>query len=402
MNNIRRLVFLGLVVGTLTGLTPQQIIYVSKVEKNTVNKYLNRFVTVANHIVVTQEPVLGAKESKKIVLSENEPLYFFESHGVTPASCVENICWSKTEVHQHGSFFLGALNNSEITSSLARLNIEMDFSTSLRQQDISQEFLKEKLEILAGEREFNGKLISERQSVEGKKIAREFLKKEFLALGFNVIEQAFEGRRGARGVNLIAEKAGSTSRFWVVSAHYDSMKTAGADDDATGIVTMLAVAAHLAERELKTGIKFVAFDLEEAGLLGSEAFMEDFVKNNRVTEVVGDIQLEMTGYDSNGDGHVHIIDCEENSSGQITKLIEKVITQESLKLKKVSACTNRSDHSVFWERGLPAIVMSENFFGGDGNPCYHRSCDKVNLINFNFMQMISMSILESVLVLVNQ
>jgi hypothetical protein len=64
----------------------------------------------------------------------------------------------------------------------------------------------------------------------------------------------------------------------------------------------------------------------------------------------------------------------------------QTISRDGIPLKKIDACTNRSDHAVFWEYDRPAIVVSQNFFGGDGNPCYHRTCDTVQKVNWTYME----------------
>ena len=97
------------------------------------------------------------------------------------------------------------------------------------------------------------------------------------------------------------------------------------------------------------------------------------------------INLEMTGYDSDDNGDFHAIDCNENSSSDLTQLLLTTIGAMGLPLTKTNACTNRSDHAVFWDYDRPAIVLSQNFFGGDGNPCYHRACDTVTKVNFSYM-----------------
>ena len=51
-------------------------------------------------------------------------------------------------------------------------------------------------------------------------------------------------------------------------------------------------------------------------------------------------------------------------------------------------------------QGKPAIVVSENFFGGDGNPCYHQSCDKVDKVNFDYMTRLTTALARAVAELV--
>ncbi len=102
---------------------------------------------------------------------------------------------------------------------------------------------------------------------------------EFKALGYVVEEDPFIFN-GRPYRNIIATKEGISKREnWVlVGAHYDAVAgSPGADDNASGVAVMLAVARALGPRP---GIKFVAFTLEEPQpnsvefLIGSKHFVK--------------------------------------------------------------------------------------------------------------------------------
>jgi hypothetical protein len=251
--------------------------------------------------------------------------------------------------------------------------------------------LKQRLSQLAGIQPVtvNGeaKTITERGSLGNKALARAFLKEQLTASGFVVSEHNY-----GSGKNLIAEKTGTDpSKFLVLSAHLDSVHNAGADDDGSGIVSAWSIAEYLANQNPKHTIRFVAFDEEELGLIGSEKYAASLAAKGGFDGFLGDLNIEMTGYDSNQDGAIHIIDCNEGNSGLLTAAVEASIRQQNLPLKKIAACTNRSDHASFWQYDQPAIVVSQNFFGrpADANPCYHRSCDKPDILNFDYMAKIT-------------
>jgi len=231
------------------------------------------------------------------------------------------------------------------------------------------------------------KTITERGSLANKTIARAFLKEQLTAAGFVVSEHNY-----GSGKNLIAERTGSDpSKFLILSAHLDSVHNAGADDDGTGIVSAWSIAEYLASQNLKHTVRFVAFDEEEFGLIGSEKYAASLANKGGFSGFLGDLNMEMTGYDSNQDGAIHIIDCNEGTSKLLTTAVEASIRQQNLALKKIDACTNRSDHASFWQYDQPAIVVSQNFFGrpADANPCYHKSCDKPDILNFAYMAKIT-------------
>jgi Zn-dependent M28 family amino/carboxypeptidase len=221
-----------------------------------------------------------------------------------------------------------------------------------------------------------------RATNDNKTKARAWLRANYETLGYTVTEHRYSS-----GVNLIAEKKSEhpvDDQIFMVTGHLDTVQTAGADDDGSGVISSLSVARALREIHIGRTIRFVAFDEEERGLLGSAAYARELQKNGEISKV-SVLNIEMTGYDSDNNGDFHTIDCNENSSPQLSRALLSAIAAEGIKLKKVDACTTRSDHAVFWDYNRPAIVISQNFFGGDGNPCYHRTCDTVAKVNFDYM-----------------
>lgn len=235
-------------------------------------------------------------------------------------------------------------------------------------------------------REFSGELplpsgrILERGSARGREAGQAYLKAEFSKLGLAVEEQCFTAA-SYKGCNIIGIKPGKTDKVVVVSAHADSEKNAGADDNGTGIAALLAIAKSMGGTSWNSTLHFVGFDLEERGLLGSKAYVKEQIKLK--TSLKGNVNLEMLGYDSDNDGAFHVIDCKRKDSLELVNLVKQSAT-ETNKLKVTSYCTNRSDHASFWNAGIPAVVISQNFFGGDGNPCYHAACDRFDKINTTY------------------
>jgi hypothetical protein len=84
-----------------------------------------------------------------------------------------------------------------------------------------------------------------------------------------------------QGVNLVARIPGTVApaQHILVSAHYDHLGVRGgktyfgADDNASGVAALLAVAAHFKAHPPRHSILIVAFDAEEKGLRGARAFV---------------------------------------------------------------------------------------------------------------------------------
>ena len=175
----------------------------------------------------------------------------------------------------------------------------------------------------------------------------------------------------------------------IVSSHLDSMKNAGADDNGSGTIAALMIATALKDVALDYSIKFIAFDQEENGLVGSGAYVGDMSSAGQLKEVIGVLNLDVVGYDSDNDGRIHLIDCNENSSSQLAGIATAVLAKKQLPLTIEPYCTNRSDHASFWKYDVPAILLSENYFKGDPNPCMHKACDTMSNINVDYMTAIT-------------
>ncbi len=256
--------------------------------------------------------------------------------------------------------------------------------------DVDRAFLEQKVAEFSGAKSFEtgsgSARIMERGSDAGRLLARKWIREQFESIGYVVTEHTYRGRF-SEGVNLVAEKAGKNSaRSLILSAHYDSVGNAGADDNGAGVVAMLGVAQGLKNTLLDINLKMVFFDQEEKGLVGSKAYVDFLKSSGELGQVVGNINFEMLGFNGRKDGAFHVIDCNENTSARLSQgFLEVLNSQPDLELHRVKACTNRSDHASFWRYGKPAVVVSQNFFGGDGNPCYHEACDKVDRMDFDYM-----------------
>lgn len=248
---------------------------------------------------------------------------------------------------------------------------------------ISTDFLKQKLS------QFSGAVptmvdgmqvtISERGSARGRNLALKWLAQEYAALGYQVKTESFSG-----GANFVAERAGTEGgKYFVLSSHIDSVGNAGANDDGSGTITVLAIAHALKDVRLKHSLRILGFDREEDGLIGSQAYVEG-LKNRE--NFLGNFQFDMVATNGRKDGRFHIIDCDRQDSKPLTTKIMNAAQALRLPLKRVAACTEASDHASFWQEGLASVVISENFFGGDSDPCYHSRCDKLDSrLDFGYM-----------------
>ena len=132
-------------------------------------------------------------------------------------------------------------------------------------------------------------------------------------------------------------------------------------------------------------IKIIFFTGEEQGLFGSAAYTQDHAMGG----IFGVLNLDMFGWDSNGDRCMEIHIGTLPSSLDVGTCFNTSIGSYGLNLTRdflTSTATNRSDHASFWNVGVGAIEIAENFFndaqaggcvGSDANPNYHTNNDKI-------------------------
>jgi Zn-dependent M28 family amino/carboxypeptidase len=227
--------------------------------------------------------------------------------------------------------------------------------------------------------------ISERGSHKGRKAAAEYMKKSFETAGIpaRILEFTSSGKRG---YNVEATLKGSEGEkhLWV-TAHLDSVGNAGANDNASGLTLLLLAASALEELDLEHTVHFVAYDLEEIGIVGSQEYVLDRVDSirSRAGEevIIGNINTDMVGYEEN-DFSAFLGSC-----GKAGRLDEALMSASRIIDSPVAldkGCLGRSDHVIFWEQLFPAVLVTDDA-KYDGYPCYHMPCDTMDELNISYL-----------------
>jgi hypothetical protein len=157
---------------------------------------------------------------------------------------------------------------------------------------------------------------------------------------------------------------------YVVGAHYDSVSNPGADDNASGVAGVLEAARVLSQYDMPYTIKYIAFDLEELGLLGSAAY----VAAHHNDDIRGMVSLDMIAW-SGSAGKVDIY--AEMPSRFFRNAVRRAIRDYGAGVTVgYEGSSNSSDHASFEDAGIPGCLLIENRY--HANPCYHQSCDNVD------------------------
>ena len=237
--------------------------------------------------------------------------------------------------------------------------------------------------------------------------ARRYLLTRLRALKLEPLQGSFEhsfalpGAAG-RGVNLLARLRGTRypDRYLVLSAHYDHLGIRrgeiynGADDNASGTAALLTIAEALCRKRPLHSVILAWFDGEEAGLLGSKAFLAEspVPKGSLLLEV----NLDMVGHSEKGElwaaGAAHY--------PSLLPTLKAVAAQAPVRLRlghdrpgKAGEAdwTNESDQGPFHAAGIPFV-----YFGEEDHKDYHRPSDDPETLTPAFFAGAVLTILTAV------
>ena len=208
------------------------------------------------------------------------------------------------------------------------------------------------------------------------------------AAGYDVREQAFDLPAGVswgvrvpagRPVNVIADPPGfDPSRpHVVIGAHLDTVpQSPGAEDNASGVATMIELARMVRQQPAALPVRFVAFGAEEARggngtryAFGSRHFVTSLGASDR-RAVRGMVSLDRVG--------VRAATVPVCTGGRgPTSLATAIRGAARTAGVATNGCTNRgSDHVSFEAAGIPAVRIGSVPYAG-----YHSARDVPSVID---------------------
>ena len=268
------------------------------------------------------------------------------------------------------------------------------------------------IEALAGHvRELSAK-IGERSVLRGDGLdrAKAYVRGVFEAAGLTVTEQAYE-YDGRRVANLIADPPGAVPEAvpYIIGAHYDSViGTPGADDNASAVAVMLELARRTRAKPPGVPLRFVAFTLEEPPThatrhQGSRVFVKRLteaggrVAGAIILEMVGlttpkqnyPLFLQWAGYPEAGNFIGVVGNRQSKPLGE--RILRGMRKNPALPLESlfiwfngwILADTRLSDHAPFWDKGIPALMITDTAYFR--NPNYHGPNDTADTLDYAFM-----------------
>ncbi len=188
--------------------------------------------------------------------------------------------------------------------------------------------------------------------------------------------------------NILAVQWGTKTpeEYVICGAHYDSwnddgsdpdtIRSPGADDNATGVAGILETARILSHYTFDRTIIYANWCAEEIGLVGSAAYAHDMAE--QLMDIVGYFNLDMTGYLEEGtDIHVHLMYTTQDS------LIADYVYNFShvyfpeMPIRQNWLAWGDSDYSSFNRNGYPAVHPFEDVHAS--SPFIHTRQDVLGL-----------------------
>lgn len=256
--------------------------------------------------------------------------------------------------------------------------------------------------------------------------AAQWIESQFRDYGLESHRQTFEVN-GLACHNIIAEIGGTTLKheIVVVGAHYDSVRgSPGANDNASGVASLLALARRLSQEPHERSLRFVAFTNEEPpwfqnpGQMGSWVYARQCRKDD--DQLVAVLSLETMGYYSeepksqkypaplnlmyphtgNFIGFVGNL-----GSGQLVKKTVSSFKQASnvpvefAILPEAMPGVGWSDHWSFWQEGYAGLMITDT--APFRYPHYHLKTDTPDKIDFETLANVVEGLLPTIRDLAN-
>ena len=197
-----------------------------------------------------------------------------------------------------------------------------------------------------------------------------------------------DGPKTFNGTNILGLIPGTRvpDKYIVVTAHYDHVGVRdghiynGADDNASGVATMLELAKRLKDSPPEHSVLIVALDGEERGLLGAKEFVE--APPVPLSSIAMNLNFDMTAR-ADVDGFLWVTGTYQHP--HFRPVLEPIAAQGPVRLAfgkdrpEDTGADNwvfASDHGAFHRAGLPFLYFGVNFHND-----YHKPSDDVERID---------------------
>jgi hypothetical protein len=242
--------------------------------------------------------------------------------------------------------------------------------------------------------------------------AASWIEGRFRELDFEPRREAYRLSRGIysgqTADNLIAELTGTEmpDEIVIVGAHYDTVPgSPGANDNASAVASLLALAGYFSDKPQKRTVRFLAFANEEPPFfktedMGSYAYAGELLR--RGEHVTAMFSMDGLGFYSDEPGSQGyplpgigwIYPDRANFIAFVTRFRDMRLMKQSLRAFRAEAAlpaegvalpgwvpgTDWSDHWSFWQHDFPAFLITDTLPYRD--PHYHTANDLPEHLDF--------------------
>jgi hypothetical protein len=223
-------------------------------------------------------------------------------------------------------------------------------------------------------------------------------------------------------LNILGRKPGAKDEAvtFIIDGHYDGVPgSPAADDNGSAVAGVLEALRILSQYNFEHSIRFIGFDAEELGLVGSNRYVLNGIKP--FEDIQGVLNYEMIGFysdepnsqslpigfdllfpaaaqevsDDDFRGNFLTVVGNQDSDALISAYLDASETYVP-ELRIISVAVpgtgtivpdlRRSDHASFWDDGMQALMLTDaaNF----RNFNYHTPGDTIGTLNFTFMKQV--------------
>ncbi len=219
--------------------------------------------------------------------------------------------------------------------------------------------------------------------------------------------------------NILGRKPGAKAEdiTYIIDGHFDGVPgSPAADDNGSAVAGVLEALRILSQYSFEHSIRFIGFDAEELGLIGSQRYIQNGIKP--FEDIQGVLNFEMIGYysdepnsqelptgfdllfptasqlvaDDEYRGNFLFV-CANTSSNPLLTAFTTASDAYVPELRVISASLpgagtiapdlRRSDHARFWDANKQALMLTDA--ADFRNPNYHTPGDSIGTLDFQFM-----------------
>ena len=216
-----------------------------------------------------------------------------------------------------------------------------------------------------------------RATVTEREAARTYLADQLAAIGWTPALHSYATGANVHATIPATMPEGASAPPILVGAHFDSvMGSPGANDNASGVAVVLAVARYLKDTPCRSApVIVVFFDQEEVGLLGARAFA--LTLDPASTRAVHTI--DQVAWDGDADRTFEL----ELPAAALEA--EWRAAAMGLGATLLTTTTGGTDHEAFRDRGFAAMGLTEEYVGGDTSPFRHQGGDTAATVDADYL-----------------